>query len=300
MERLIRIDKNGTKYFENTTCPKCCGRGYIDCYAHVEGGVCFQCGGSGYYLTHRKVLTPEYEAKLEARREAKRERKIAEFNANIAEHYKKLGLNVEGHCFAVLDKTFGRKDELKAAGARFNGDWWYFDEPKEGWDTAEIDATKFVYKHELDGVIGWDERFKGFELKEEVQSILRKRREQINASRNTEFFGNVGDKVTKAVTLEKVFSFEATDFRGEDCTMYGFKMNDGEGHRFVWLTACDPWRVLGIEEDVPGCVCHYSREEYEAFYGKQFNLRGTVKGHKERESLKETQLTRCKIQKVAV
>ena len=36
---LIRTDKNGTKYFEDTCCPKCNGYGYIYEYAHVEGGV---------------------------------------------------------------------------------------------------------------------------------------------------------------------------------------------------------------------------------------------------------------------
>lgn len=29
-------------------CGKCGGRGYIKCYEHVAGGVCFNCNGSGY------------------------------------------------------------------------------------------------------------------------------------------------------------------------------------------------------------------------------------------------------------
>lgn len=127
--RLIRTDKNGTKYFEDTCCPKCGGSGYIYEYAHVEGGVCFQCGGSGWYLTHWKEMTPEYEAKLQARRDARNAKKEAEFNAHIAEHYNALGLNENGHAFAVMGNTFEHKDQLKALGARFNGAWWYFANP---------------------------------------------------------------------------------------------------------------------------------------------------------------------------
>ena len=54
MAKLIRIDKNGTKYYEDNVCPKCYGQGYINGYEHIEGGVCFLCGGTGNYTTHWK------------------------------------------------------------------------------------------------------------------------------------------------------------------------------------------------------------------------------------------------------
>lgn len=28
-------------------CGRCGGRGYLSCFKHVQGGVCFKCGGSG-------------------------------------------------------------------------------------------------------------------------------------------------------------------------------------------------------------------------------------------------------------
>lgn len=102
---LIRTDKNGTKYFKDDRCPKCGGLGYLSCYAYHDGGVCYQCQGSGFYLTHWTEMTPEYSAKLEAQRTARLERKKAEFEASIAEKYKELGLDESGHAHAVLDRT---------------------------------------------------------------------------------------------------------------------------------------------------------------------------------------------------
>lgn len=28
-------------------CPRCSGRGHFDAYAHIDGGRCFRCGGTG-------------------------------------------------------------------------------------------------------------------------------------------------------------------------------------------------------------------------------------------------------------
>lgn len=30
-----------------TECPRCAGRGHIAAFQHVQGGVCFKCGGTG-------------------------------------------------------------------------------------------------------------------------------------------------------------------------------------------------------------------------------------------------------------
>lgn len=90
MATLIRVDKNGTKYFEGLAeCPRCSGAGiyYIGVLngkllpSWVDQGVCFQCGGSGKVQSKWKEYTPEYEAKLNARREAR----FAEQQKRIAE-----------------------------------------------------------------------------------------------------------------------------------------------------------------------------------------------------------------------
>lgn len=82
MSELIRIDRNGTKYYEGEIpCDRCEGKGiyYIGVEngrlvpSHVDQGVCFKCGGSGKMQGKWKEYTPEYAEKLEARRRAKAE-----------------------------------------------------------------------------------------------------------------------------------------------------------------------------------------------------------------------------------
>lgn len=82
MAELIRIDRNGTKYYEGAIeCDRCNGKGiyYIGVCngkpvpSWVDRGLCFKCGGSGKVHGKWKEYTPEYEAKLEAKRRAKAE-----------------------------------------------------------------------------------------------------------------------------------------------------------------------------------------------------------------------------------
>lgn len=82
MATLIKIDRNGTKYYTGMCdCPRCDGKGiyYIGVCnghlvpSHVDQGLCFQCGGSGKVEGKWKEYTPEYEAKLNERRAKKAE-----------------------------------------------------------------------------------------------------------------------------------------------------------------------------------------------------------------------------------
>lgn len=93
MANLIRVDRNGTKYYEgDIPCDRCDGKGiYIIGVCNgqpvpswVDNGICFKCGGSGRVHGKWKEYTPEYEAKLEARRRAKREKWEQEHAEEIA------------------------------------------------------------------------------------------------------------------------------------------------------------------------------------------------------------------------
>lgn len=35
------------------TCTKCFGKGHISAFSHVQGGVCFSCGGKGYRMVSK-------------------------------------------------------------------------------------------------------------------------------------------------------------------------------------------------------------------------------------------------------
>ena len=84
MAVLIRVDRNGTKYFEGTVpCDRCGGAGGADKWA-LTGWTCFKCGGSGKMQGKWKEYTPEYETKLEARRLARHEKYEREHAEEIA------------------------------------------------------------------------------------------------------------------------------------------------------------------------------------------------------------------------
>ena len=129
---FIRTDKNGTKYYHDWKCPRCGGAGFADKWI-ATGKTCWACGGSGKRAQARivKEYTPEYWAKLEARRikkEEKRkaaepipdpaeiERKILE---TIEKRYAEFGCGKDGTGYVITGKTWDLKDQIKAAGGRW-------------------------------------------------------------------------------------------------------------------------------------------------------------------------------------
>lgn len=91
--KLIKVDRNGSKHFEgDVTCDRCGGRGYYaiamcngsPVLSPLDGGVCWKCFGKG--TVHGKWIerTPEYQAKLDARREAKRKAEQEKWEAEQA------------------------------------------------------------------------------------------------------------------------------------------------------------------------------------------------------------------------
>lgn len=88
MAELIKIDRNGTKYYEGMiTCDRCDGKGiyYIGVNngqlvpSWVDQGVCFKCAGAGKVIGKWKEYTPEYAEKLEAKRRAKAEAQARQY-----------------------------------------------------------------------------------------------------------------------------------------------------------------------------------------------------------------------------
>lgn len=93
MAKLIKIDRNGSKHYEGLVeCDRCGGRGYYAIAVHNmqpvlsphDGGVCWKCHGAGKVRSKWIERTPEYQAKLDAKRRAKREAEQAKWDAEKA------------------------------------------------------------------------------------------------------------------------------------------------------------------------------------------------------------------------
>lgn len=59
-------------------CGKCGGTGHFNCYAHIQGGACFDCNGNGYHLTTQSRI--DAKAKIAAHRASERAADEAERN----------------------------------------------------------------------------------------------------------------------------------------------------------------------------------------------------------------------------
>lgn len=258
----IKTDKNGTKYYSDSSCPKCGGRGYIYGYEHIDGGRCFKCGGTGTGRTRIiKEYTEEYAAKLEEKRTQKRCKNAPEFNRKFIENE---GFNPDGQTYIVLGDTYSIKEELKARGAHFNtllG--WHFDEPVEEYPTALISIDDCYDKN------SYGEYCAGFG---DARAVFAAREaytiEQNQKSSHSEHLGQVGERLSCSVQSHKYITGWDTEYGAT----YLYKFYTPEGNVLTWKTS-------KFIEDAE--VIH--------------SITGTVKEHTEYKGIKETSLTRCKL-----
>lgn len=274
---LERIDRNNTHYYTDTRCPKCGGKGYLPGYEHIEGGVCFMCGGSGRGSHSVTVRTYEYNQKLVNARLEKARKTAGERNAK---YLKSRGFSVEGFAWIVMGKTFEIKEQLKAAGARWDNTFgWHFDHEVTEFPTVcisiedKLTRLSFEYPEEsYDDKIGhyWADGTLDFGDEWPITLYIKELREQweVDNAPKTEWYGSVNDKVDLKVKLVR---------RGNYDTMYGttfvYTFEDAQGHQLVWKTGT--WLEQEVDSDV--------------------TLKGTIKAHSEYKGIKQTELTRCKI-----
>lgn len=282
---LISTDKNGTKYYHcQAACGKCGGRGIIPYYIPINGGECFDCEGSGIAEWEEKEYTPEYEEKLRIQREKRAERKLAKEREKApelnAEFFKKNGFNPEGKTYVVLGNTYDIKEELKAQGAKWDNvsRHWHMPTPPEGRNYVELTAED-MYEPNAAGVFDWkswrrfpeEGRDHYFYTIEDAENNLKAQ------AFTSEHVGEVGEKLTVVVTYTHTASWEngyGGYWNSGVTNLHTFK--DEDGNVFIWKTG----------------------KFIEADYGTKMTLSGTVKEHSEYKGIKQTALTRCKVEEV--
>lgn len=260
MAKLLRVDKNGTKYWAESTCPKCNGKGYIHGYEHIDGARCWLCGGSGVYEHSWKEYTPEYSQKLADRRIAKARKGADEANAKWLA---REGFSADGKTWVVIGNTYDRKDELKEAGARWgNLLGWHFNKETDG--CFEVGVEEVTFK-DYAGWLQW-------ETYSDVVELIKERQAANAPKSNSQYIGAVGDKLEVRATFKAKYSYETHyTYRGE--THYIYKFADPDGNIIVWNTTS--WQELEI--------------------GTDYLVKGTIKEHSEYKGEKQTVLQRCRV-----
>lgn len=274
---LYKTDRNGTKYYHCTDrCGKCGGKGMIDYYIPVNGGVCFDCGGSGIIGWDDKEYTPEYEAKLEERRKKKEEKKRAEHEAKLPEirqeWFRKNGFNSEGKTYLFLGNTYNMKERIKEVGGKFDRVLgWHIDQPNDEFQFLEISVEEVAIESWWDGYILAPE--KCTDLKDRCEKVYK----ELNGIQEkiSEYVGEVGDKIELELCYVHTTGWENYAYGGwlnHTSFTYLHTFKDGDGNVFIWKTG--------------KCI--------EADYGTLIKFRATIKDHSEYKGVKQTVLTRCK------
>lgn len=149
----VRTDRNGTKIYHDWTCPRCGGAGESDKWWQT-GRTCYACGGTGIRATPRvvKEYTPEYQAKLDARRAARNAKRLAENPPEPEElrrqrieearlrNWEYEGFQRSGVGYVHTGNTYRHKEAIKEAGGRWNMALhaWLAPEPIKGLDGVRI------------------------------------------------------------------------------------------------------------------------------------------------------------------
>lgn len=267
-DKLIKIDRNGTKYYANYTCQRCGGLGGSDKW-QFTGWTCYDCGGSGIAPKPDiyKVYTPEYEAKLNERRQKRAAKKLAELEAKNEQTLKEWLANnqfdEDGNTYVFLGNTYALKDDIKALGAKFDTTLgWHINKPVSGYKTLKINisdiATKTLYGYSVDHV--------------KVHEIVTEATKEDTKESN--HVGKVGDKVAEEVTLNNMASWKSSFRAWENNYTFLYNFVDADGNVLVWKTS----KCLNINN------------------GDKVNIKGTIKEHSEYKGTKQTVLTRCAIE----
>lgn len=267
------FEENGRMYVTiQETCGRCCGNGHISYYGHIDGGICFDCHGTGFFQKTVRVYSEKEIAAQEAakaRKEARRLKALEDASeANKREWMEKNGFDEDGLTWCVFgDDTFAIKDALKEMGCKFN--------PMLKWHgpkALELPDGFGMVPIAFDDILTWDMYSKTADYKEDAEEKIEKVLKQAAGPSTTEYYeGEVGDRVRNITAVFK--SVRGFDSRFGWTNIYTF---DSGNNCLVWFTT----KTLDFEK------------------GQTVDFTGTIKAFEEFRGVKTTQFTRCIIKAI--
>jgi len=277
--KIIKVYNEGGKLYADckTACSRCGGSGRLACFGHIEKGICFKCGGQGWFFKTVRAYTENERAKLDATAKKKEEARLAkaqnDSEANKIAWMKKYGMDGGKLLIVAGTNTYDIKDDLKAAGARFyTGLGWFFTEQNA--PKGYIGNTPaFLYPVAFDDLFQWNCFSKIASYKENALNQLQADIKAVTnaksaAESKSEFYGEKGDRIRKERATFVSQRYFENEWGGK--FIYTFKIGDNVFTWFTQSTLAD-----GIQP------------------GDEVELSGTVKEHKEYNGVKQTVLNRC-------
>jgi hypothetical protein len=270
--------KDGKLYADcKYACSRCGGDGRIAAFGHIDQGICFQCGGVGWYHKTVRAYTEDERARLDAIAKKKEENRIAKAQAesevNKLAWQKKYGMDGGKLLIVAGTNTYDIKNDLKAAGARYyDGIGWFFNE-----QTAPkgyiANTPAFLYPIAFDDLFQWNCFSKRAYYKENALDQLQADIKAVTNAKNaaeskSEFYGTIGERIRKERATYVSARYFENDWGGK--FIYTFKIGDNVFTWFTQSTLAD-----GIQP------------------GDEVELSGTVKEHKEYNGVNQTVLSRC-------
>lgn len=249
---VVKDEKGHAGFMHRAACRRCGGSGHYS-FNLMHGTICFRCRGAKFEpRKFVRLFTATELAKRNASAEKRAVKKAlkAEIAAGVAavEFEEKKSEFVEAHG-ALMERARAVADRNA-----FIADVLDKGEKRATWSEKQILAlTAAVERAERD----------------------------LAAASVSSYFGNVGDRVTVDVTVERTGQFEVAAFgyagrRGHTNTMFIVTMTDGKGHYFVSKST-----------------------SFNATKGDTFTMTGTIKKHEEYKGMKQTVVTRVTTNKGA-
>ena len=197
--------------------------------------------------------------------------------------YKWGAIQTDGHGHIIGSTYSGTCFKCGGAGWVWETVKEYTPEYRAKLDVAnEKRRAKQRAKYEAERAKWEEERRRAAEERRKAEEERRKAEEARKAI--SQYIGNVGERVTVTVTLEKKVAFEVPSYSGYGTdTKRIYIFVDESGNKIVWKTSGilwkdpDDWNKGAIQE------------------GDSVSIKGTVKKHGEYNGEKQTELQRVKI-----
>lgn len=273
---ILSVDEDKREAYIEMPCPRCFGTGHYG-PIQVDGGVCYQCMGSGKMRKHVKAYSEhEYnnylrnqerarERKAEAR-QVEQMRLESDSAKNKAARLAEFGYNAENPqvYLVVGENSFDIREELKNNGFRFDRALgWYNTKPEQ------VPAGFSLVSVPFDNLFDWNCYSRKISVKENAKKVADAAKNAAMPKSNSEYIGDIKERLRN---LEVTFikSRDIESYYGIS-TLYTFKSGE---NILTWFSS-----GKGLPQDIA--------------VGDVIHITGTVKDHKVYNGVKQTILTRC-------